>query len=343
MSSLEAESAGMPPRLGFVGAGWIGHARLQSLAESGVAQVSAIFDPVKESAQDALNFAPNAQLMLSFDDLLATELDGVVIATPSALHAAQSMAALKQGFAVFCQKPLARNARDAERVIDAARDANRLLALDMSYRYTDAIKKMRELVRGGALGLIYAVDLVFHNAYGPDKDWYYARKLAGGGCVIDVGIHLVDLALWMLDWPKVRSIESKCYCHGKPLAASPKAVEDFAVASMQLESGTVVRLACSWKLPTIFDAVIAVKFYGTEGGVEFYNESGSFYDFTSVYIRERNRVTLSSPPDRWGGRALIAWAEQLSRSRAYDPECERLLEVARVLDAIYQGSTCNPL
>ncbi|MBV8453259.1 MAG: Gfo/Idh/MocA family oxidoreductase, partial [Deltaproteobacteria bacterium] len=228
------------------------------------------------------------------------DLDGIVIATPSALHATQAVAALERGFAVFCQKPLARNGAEAGRVIDAARNADRLLAIDMSYRYTHAISKMRELVQDGALGRIYAVDLVFHNAYGPNKNWYYKRDLAGGGCVIDLGIHLVDLALWMLDWPRVSSVEGRCYCHGEPLDASSEAVEDYAVASIRLESDAVVRLACSWKLPTIFDAVIAVKFYGTEGGVEFSNEGGSFYEFTSVYIRKRNRVTLSSPPDRWG-------------------------------------------
>jgi predicted dehydrogenase len=341
MSSLHAESfrpaVAKPPRLGFAGTGWIGRARLHSLAESRVAQISAIFDPVRERAEDTLSSAPDARVLSSFDDLLAMELDGIVIATPSALHAAQSIAALKRGFAVFCQKPLARNGAEAERVINAARNADRLLALDVSYRYTHAIAKMSELVRNGVLGRIFAVDLVFHNAYGPDKDWYYTRGLAGGGCVIDLGIHLVDLALWMLDWPKVSSVEGRCYCRGEPLAASSEAVEDYAVASIQLESGAVVRLACSWKLPTIFDAVIAAKFYGTEGGVEFSNEGGSFYDFTSVYIRKRNRVTLSSPPDQWGGRALIAWATQLSRSRSYDPGCERLLDVARVLDIIYRG------
>jgi len=325
------------PRLGFVGTGWIGCARLQSLVESGAGRVSAIFDPIRERAEDASKFAPGAQLLYSFDDLLAMDLDGVVIATPSALHADQSIAALERGFAVFCQKPLARNAAEAGRVVDAARNSDRLLALDVCYRYTDAIAKMSDYARNGALGSIYAADLTFHNAYGPDKDWCYARELAGGGCVVDLGIHLVDLALWMLDWPKINSVESSCYCQGKPLSVPHTTVEDYAVAAIHLDSGAVVRLACSWKLPTIFDAVITAKFYGTEGGVEFYNEGGSFYDFTSLYIRGRNRTTLSSPPDRWGGRALIAWAQQLSRSPSYDPACERLLDVARALDAIYKG------
>ncbi|MBV8356419.1 MAG: Gfo/Idh/MocA family oxidoreductase, partial [Deltaproteobacteria bacterium] len=308
MSGLAAESFGAvaakPPRLGFAGTGWIGRARLHSLAESRIAQIGAIFDPASERAEDALNSAPDAQVLSSFDDMLAMDLDGIVIATPSALHAAQSIAALERGFAVFCQKPLGRNEAEAARVINAARNADRLLALDVSYRYTHAIAKMRELVRDGVLGRIFAVDLNFHNAYGPDKDWYYTRDLAGGGCVIDLGVHLIDLALWMLDWPKVSSVESRCYSNGEPVGASSQAVEDYAVASIQLESGAIVRLACSWKLPTIFDAVIAAKFYGTEGGVEFSNEGGSFYDFTSVYIYKRNRVTLSSPPDQWGGRAL---------------------------------------
>jgi predicted dehydrogenase len=330
-------AAAKPPRLGFAGMGWIGRARLESLAESRIGQVSAIFDPDRQRAEDALKSVPDARLSSSFDDLLAMDLDGIVIATPSALHGMQSIAALERGLAVFCQKPLARNGIEAARVIDVARRADRLLALDVSYRYTDAIAKMSELVRSGALGRIYAADLIFHNAYGPDKDWYYDRELAGGGCVIDLGIHLVDLALWLLDWPNVTSVDSRCYCRGEPLAACPEAVEDYAVASLELQSGAVVRLACSWKLPTICDAVIAANFYGTEGGVEFNNEGGSFYDFTATYIRNRNRITLSSPPDRWGGRALIQWASRLSHSRSYDPTCERLLDVARVLDAIYRS------
>lgn len=323
------------PRIGFAGAGWIGRARLKSLAESGTGRIRAIFDTARERAESALQWAADARLARSFDELLAMDLDGVVIATPSALHAEQAAAALERGLAVFCEKPLARNSFEAQCVLEAARASDRLLGLDLSYRYTDGVAKMRKLIRAGKLGRTYAAELVFHNAYGPDKDWYYRRELSGGGCVIDLGIHLVDLALWMLDWPKIVRVDSSLYAGGKRLSSCSGAVEDYATASMLLGSDAQVNIACSWKLPTDLDAVIAVKFYGVEGGVEFSNVNGSFYDFTAVHVRDRRRTTLSSPPDQWGGRALIAWVERLARSSAYDPECERLLEVAKAIDAIY--------
>src|SRR4051812_30915425 len=105
------------PRLGFAGVGWIGRNRLETLVASGDVEVSGIFDPVESAADQASELAPDATCVTSFDELLALELDGVVIATPSALHAAQTIAALRAGKAVFCQKPLARTREETERVV----------------------------------------------------------------------------------------------------------------------------------------------------------------------------------------------------------------------------------
>src|SRR5205823_9344721 len=115
-------------------------------------------------------------------------LDGIVIATPSALHASQCLAALERGFAVFCQKPLGRNERETRAVVEAARRADRLLGVDFSYRTLGGAEAIRELIRSGSLGRIYAIDAVFHNAYGPDKAWFRDREQSGGGCVMDLGI-----------------------------------------------------------------------------------------------------------------------------------------------------------
>src|SRR5437762_527165 len=122
------------PRLGFVGVGWIGRNRLETIAKSGLAEVVAIADASSQLASKAAESAPEAAIIESMDELFELEMDGVVIATPSALHAAQATAALEHGLAVFCQKPLGRNGRETKQVIDAARKANRLLGVDLSYR-----------------------------------------------------------------------------------------------------------------------------------------------------------------------------------------------------------------
>ena len=102
-------------------------------------------------------------------------------------------------------------------MVNAAREADRLLAVDLSYRFTEGMQRIREVVQSGGLGRIYAVDLVFHNAYGPDKPWFYDPALSGGGCVMDLGVHLVDLALWTLEFPSVSHVSSKLFRDGEPL------------------------------------------------------------------------------------------------------------------------------
>jgi predicted dehydrogenase len=323
------------PRVGFLGVGWIGRHRLQGILETGAVEVAAIADASPEIAQEAGRLAPDAQLVSTLDAILDLEVDGVVIATPSAMHADQSIRALGRGAAVFCQKPLGRTAAEVQAVVDAARTADRLLCVDLSYRFTEGMQRIRELVRSGDLGSIYAVDLVFHNAYGPDKPWFYDPALSGGGCVMDLGVHLVDLALWALDFPDVSGVSAKLFAEGEPLRQRRNRVEDYALATLELETGTAVQLACSWRLQAGRDAIISASFYGTNGGAALSNVNGSFYDFTAERYRGTSRETLATPPDAWGARAAADWALRLAAGERFDPGAEALVEVAGVLDRIY--------
>jgi predicted dehydrogenase len=323
------------PRLGFLGVGWIGQHRLQALVRSGLAEVVAIVDPVQALAEQAADIAPGAAVLSGMAALLAQDLDGIVIATPSALHAEQTIEALSTGSAVFCQKPLGRTATETRAVVDAARTADRLLGVDLSYRYVHGIQTMRQLIQAGEIGEIYAVELAFHNAYGPDKTWFYDPVQSGGGCVIDLGLHLVDLALWMLGFPRVMHTASRLLAHGKPLESSRTEVEDYAVARLDLDTGATVSLTCSWRLPAGCDAVISAAFYGTQGGLALHNVAGSFYDFMTERFWGTTRQTLHTPPDDWGGRAAVAWARQLAVRPQFAPDVAHVITVAQVLDAMY--------
>ena len=240
---------------------------MAAMHTTGAIEVAAISDPSSDMTCEAVAIAPAAAICGSLDELLSLDLDGIVIATPSAMHAEQSIRALEAGVAVFCQKPLGRTAAEASAVVDAARAADRLLAVDLSYRFTAGMARIAKLVRSGALGRVHAIDLVFHNAYGPDKPWFYDRALSGGGCVMDLGVHLVDLALWVMDFPALRGpVQAALSAGGAPLQAGASTVEDFAIASFALEDGPVVRLSCSWRLHAGREAEIGATFYGTEGG-----------------------------------------------------------------------------
>lgn len=319
--------------LGFLGVGWIGLDRLRAVAASGLADVALVGDTVPEVAEQVA--AEVGAQVAPPDELLAAGLDGVVIATPSALHAEQSVAALEAGSAVFCQKPLGRDRAETAAVVEAARRADRLLGVDLSYRHLAATAALRRVLQSGELGEVYAAELVFHNAYGPDKPWFRDPVLSGGGCVIDLGTHLVDLALHLLPPAEVAGVTARLFAGGRPVDGRTDVVEDYATARIDLASGTVLDLSCSWDLHAGQEAVIGATFHGTDGAVALANVGGSFYDFRALRHTGTTSSVLVEPPDAWGGRAVVEWTRRLGAGERFDPAAEELVTTAGVLDRVY--------
>ena len=326
----------MKPRIGFLGVGWIGRIRMEAAVATGLIEAIAICDPSAEMVPAAVALAPSAKIVASLDAMLAEDVDGVVIATPSALHAAQAIEALQAGAAVFCQKPMGRSAEEVRHVVSTAKSADRLLSVDLSYRFTEGVQHIRAMIARGELGRIFAVDLTFHNAYGPDKSWFYDKMQAGGGCMTDLGIHLVDLAFWMLDRSDVEEISGALFARGVRITGKSDHVEDFGTATLRLTDGAVVRVACSWNLHAGQNAVIDASIYGSKGGAAFRNIGGSFFDFTAERFRGTARETLCKPPDNWGGRAIEDWCRRLAAGERFSSEAEELVRLHRVLDSIYE-------
>jgi predicted dehydrogenase len=216
--------------------------------------------------------------------------------------------------------------------VAAARRADRLLGVDLCYRHTRAAGALREILP--ALEPIDAVELAFHNAYGPDRRWYYDAALAGGGCLLDLGTHLVDLALWLLE-ARVARVEGRLLRRGRG------AVEDYAVARLDLDSGAVVSLACSWHLPAGRDCELRAVFYGRGGGAALRNVGGSFYDLVAERYDGTRTTMLVEPPDDWGGRAIGDWARRLAGGAGYDPAVENVVRVAEAIDATYRSAACE--
>ena len=326
-------------RIGFLGTGWIGRNRMEAMLGTGLVNAAAVCDPNPGMAREAIALAPSVHSACSLGELLAWKPDGLVIATPSAMHAEQCVAAFNAGVAVFCQKPLGRNAAEVAAVMESAARSDRLLGVDLSYRHTAAVQAIRDRIRAGELGKIFAADLTFHNAYGPQSEWFWNRELAGGGCLIDLGVHLVDLALWLLDFPRVLNAHATLMRNGCPAARDE--VEDYAVGELTLAGDVSVRLACSWNLNAGEDAAISARFFGTQAGVAMNNVGGSFFDFSADLLRGRNREPLASPPDSWGGRAAIDWLHRLNTGAAFNESTSGLLETATALDRLYASAGHN--
>ena len=323
------------PSIACLGVGAVGRHRMRCVVEHDAAEVIAVSDVSPDALAAALRIVPSA-LAVGLEELLELDVDGVMIATPSAVHAEQAVALLKRRRSVFCQKPLARDAEETRLVIDAAQRADRRLAVDFSYRHVRGVRQMREMIASGELGRVFAIDLTFHNAHGPDKSWCYDAAQSGGGALVDLGIHLIDLALWLTGARTVHVVDGCCYAAGRPVRGGTTA-EDYASARLELDTGAVVELKCSWNQHAGCDAMIAADFRGTKGAVSLRNISGSLYGFRVEHHRGTTTEVVAEPPDAWDGRAATAWARALARDRSYDPDIESAWEVAAIVDAIYGG------
>lgn len=301
------------------------------------ATVAAVADVSAQAVHDACRgLAAQPRIANSLTALLeCDDLDGGVISTPNARHAEQAITALERGVAVFCQHPVGRTATETRRVVDAARANDRLLCSDLAYRSTAGMMGIREIVRRGELGDIFAVDLAFHTPIGPDRHWFQDVAISGDGCIIDLGSHVLDLALWTLDYPALRSATSRVYAAGKPFRWTNDAAEDYAVGRLDFETGACVQLTCSWNQPSARQAVIAATFHGSRGIASFQNVHGSYYEFVAEHYFGASREAFAEPDTDWAGRGAVDWTRRVAAGVGFDPSAARLIDLATAIDRIY--------
>lgn len=240
-------------RLGLLGCGWIARNRLRQISEAGRVDVVAIADTDPGVAQYLPEIAPGARLVDTLSDTDLRGLDGVMISTPSALHYGQAKAFLDRRIPVFVQKPLALGAEDARHLLALAAAADVPLGTDLCYRHLNSAVAVRHALQTSSIGTPFLVEGCFHNAYRPGSGWSHDPALAGGGALIDLGIHLMDLVAWLTGQPLVLE-RARLLRNGRPRGIGE--VEDFATADLSLPDGAEVRLATSWDASTGRDADI---------------------------------------------------------------------------------------
>jgi predicted dehydrogenase len=243
-------------------------------------------------------------------------VDSVVICTPNAFHASQAIAALQAGKHTLVQKPLATSEAEALRVLRAAREAGRLLFVDYSYRFLATVDELRKAVREA--GAIHRVTAAFHNIYGPGKAWFFDRSLSGGGALVDLGVHLIDLALGLV------APQSACIAKARLGFDRGYAVEDLANVEMQLDA-IPFRLDVSWQAQQPLTDIF-LRLECESATVEWRNVEGSFFHFRT----ERDGVCLLDRETTLRSDTLRAFEQALAgrRSEVPDVRVYRLLEEA---------------
>lgn len=297
-----------------------------------VAEVAALCEPDPERLAAVGADWPDAWRCASLEALLrdGPELDGVVISTPNALHGRQALAVMERGVAPFVQKPLGIEAGEVAAVLADAERRDLHLGVDLSYRGLEAARRLRSTIADGRLGEVFLVEGAFHNAYGPDKAWCFDPDLSGGGALLDLGVHLVDLAFWCCgarDWTDAGGWRLDVPGH--------PGIDGFAEVEGIMAHGPRFRVGASWNAHAGRDCDLRLTFHGTDASAEIRNLDGSFFDFELLLRSGRAEERVVLDRRRWMDRPLLDWVEGLGRGDGFDRGTRSNLAVARLLERVY--------
>lgn len=334
-------------KIGIIGAGGITEAHLEAIKEEPRAEVVAIADISSEIAAHRAKRHGIPHVYTDYETMLKeTDTDAIIVCVPNYLHADATIASLAAGKHLLCEKPMAMDAEQAEEMIVAAKKADKILMVAQNNRFRSDAQQVKAWLNEGKLGDIYHAKTgwVRRNGIPGWGSWFTQKEFAGGGPLIDIGVHMLDLTLWLLDYPKPVSVLGQTYSQFGPkkrgLSEWGKIddhgkfdVEDMAVAMITFESGLSLTLDASWA-SHIEEENVFLKLYGQEGGASLRlmeNQFKVFHEWNGVTATtdltpksEKERVNLF----RNFIDAIEGKAEILCKP-------EQALYINRLIEAIY--------
>lgn len=345
-----------PPalRAGVIGCG-VGRSHVGGYVANGVEVVAlAGLDEARCQALAAEFNIPH--VYRDYADLLARDdLDVISIAVPNFLHAEITLAALGQGLHVCVEKPLAQNLADAERIAAAPRRPDQQLMVMFNWRYRNDAQVMRRHIEGGGIGRVYYAKAGWMRRSGipGHGSWFTTKTLSGGGPLIDLGVHMLDLSLWLLGYPKAVAVSGATYAEFGPrgrggwggsrfsVEQGGYEVEDLATAFIRLETGATLLLETSWASFSHFRDDFYVHLLGSEGGAEMNVTEYAERDTLTLYGEVAGAATEMRPVVTAGhahSQGLREFVAAIQEGRPNQSPVEQGLALMRLIDAIYRSA-----
>jgi predicted dehydrogenase len=273
-------------RIGLIGAGGIAEYTARDIQSHPDARVVAIADPSLERANALAERHAGAVALSDPAQLLARDdIDAVYVAVPNRLHAGLATRALEHGKHVLLEKPFAMNLAEAEATVAAADRHGRLLMLGMNQRFDANVQRARALYADGQLGAVYHAKAFWRRRSGIPRigSWFTSRAEAGGGALLDIGVHMLDATLFILGNFRPASVSGAAFTRfgnrglgDGSWGRSERAfgafdVDDFTTALIRMEDGLVIALDAAWALhqPAIDER--GIDLFGDEAGLSVFN------------------------------------------------------------------------
>lgn len=332
--------------VGIIGVGRIAEDRhiraLQWLADD--VALTAVSDLNEKRAHDVAVKYQVPYMFTDYKDMFAY-VDSVIICTPNKFHAEIAIAALEAGVHVLCEKPMAMNADECERMLHTAEKAGKKLSVAYHYRYTEAARLAKETVEADELGdvLVTRVQALRQRKV-PGWGVFTNKELQGGGSLIDYGCHMIDMALWLLGNPKPVEVMGSVYDR---LSKMPDQinewgaldyetfdVDDHVTGYITFSDGSSLMLECSWAA-NIKEDKMALSLSGVKGGMNVYPYELYKPENGSMVTKERD---ATHDEDAAGFEQMKKFVDSCLGRSELVVKPEEALEVNRIMDAIYKSS-----
>lgn len=340
-----------PLRFGFIGAGQIAESSAASVKSHPHGRVVAVQDMHLERAKALATAQAIEKVYTTPQELFADpEVDAVYVAVPNKFHVPLTIEALRAGKHVMLEKPFAMNYAEALQAAEAARKTDRVLTLGMNLRFGTMQQSMRALVQENKFGEIYHAKAFWFRRTGIPKlgTWFGSRELAGGGCLYDIGVHLLDIALYVTGKFRPTSVSGATYTkfgnRGKGEGGWGRSertdivfdVDDFASGLIRFEDGSTISLDVSWAAHIDSPNKMDVHLYGTEAGAEVF--AGKIFtqdENTGEYLTRELKpgAVPFAHQDRFHN-----FINHLHGTEELCVTLEQALTVQRILDALAESS-----
>ena len=325
----------------------MGSAHIRGYQAHSNVSVVAIADPDSDRLSKIGDEYGIARRYSSAEELFAAEKPDVVsIAVPNFLHKPLTLLAFEHGCHVLCEKPMAMNAAEAEEMIAASKKADRRLMINFSFRFNAQSQALKKEVDSGVFGDIYFGRTVWHRRRGMPKfgGWFGKKELSGGGPLIDLGVHRLDLALWLMGYPEPEWVMGATYDHIATEIASREnvefTVEDLASGFIRFKNGATLIVEASWAGNIAERELMSTRLLGTKAGLVQRNLAQG-YEFKAEIFVERNGslfdMTLSQSAPK-SGSAMEHFADSILSDTQHIATGEEGLTVMKLLDALYTSA-----
>jgi predicted dehydrogenase len=333
-------------RIGLVGCGGIASGRhVPAIAALPDAEITAICDVNEKCASDLAEKIGVKHVFSDYHKMLEMgELDAIDICTPNFLHMPPALAAFDVGKHVIVEKPIGLNAHEAQKMVDAGRKAKKKLMVAQCMRFTSESQALKRFIDAGKMGEMYYARVKAIRRRGvPSWGFFIDKEKQGGGPLIDIGVHILDLTLWLMGHPKVKSVSGAAYVKfgNKPGVFNSWGswdhtkftVEDFASGFVRFENGATLTIESSFAANIDKDQM-DLAIMGTEGGCQtspvkmFREEHGSLYDLSPVNLPQVNNFEGE----------MRAFVDCIKNDTEPAVTGEQALMVMKILDGIYKSS-----